>query len=738
MFWARDEQEQRDVAVKIIPALDPSTTARFRAEALALSSLHSPNVARVWDVGRDDELGLYLVMELVEGPAMDPVSLGRSLFPHEVLAAARALLGGLAEAHRAGIVHRDIKPRNVLVPGGIPGLARAKLLDFGIAGAMRRAGADRLTLDDADAGALLGTPAYMAPELFASRGRSNPACDIYSAGLVLFELLGIGPLFPGAQDQTAARTANDPALADRVVDPLANLLGRMLAKDPRARFADATEALAAVTDMATAPVGSVISVAPPPGSLPPPEDAAAKTYAARVYALPQEPLEAFEVALAALDLPSLEAVARGNRKGDVGRVARALALALRLELDAAALVLEPRLGESALARAVARCVVWPRARRATRARLEHKDDWVADVPPSLAARLVSVAVALTTMHDAEHNARTAARVAARCAPGSAEKASAEASHVVCARLAERSLADLDAYRKLAAKAPKDPLGEATQALALGTLSFRIDDRVARAELERAAAWACECGATILEVRALLAWGGLLVEAPDRMADGLRLLERASMLLEGGDAPNLEHIAVHNGGVALLVAARWDDAVPYLARARETGAAEALEENEVLSAAIELAARACARGTTSDAAAALAALGDDRLAHATARAAGLAHVARAVHELRWGTLAAATEEVRRALKHGSDPGGGDAYLLAEAMGVLFAAAHDDTVDLLSRAADLQRLARDRGFGSFYWFGVLDAALRAAAPFPEQRALLAVLERLVLLLGPLERA
>jgi serine/threonine-protein kinase len=635
------------------------------------------------------------------------------------------------------IVHRDIKPRNVLVPGGIPGLSKLKLLDFGIAGALRRAGSDRLTLDDDDAEVLLGTPAYMAPELFVSRGRPGTTCDVYSAGLLLFELLGAGPLFPGATDQTSARLESDASLGDRVPEPLASLLGRMLSRDPKGRFANAGEALAVVLDMATAPVQSVISVPPPSLTTIPPPDVAEKTYVARVHRLPPDPLAAFELALGALDIPCLEAVARRHRgAGDVGRVARALALALRLELDAAAMVLEPRLSESALARAVARCVVWPRARRATRARLEGAgDDWVADVPPSLAARLVSLAVGLTTMQDAEQNAKMSARIAARCTAGSAERATAEAAHVASARLASRSHADISAFRRLAAKGERDALGEATRALGLGMLSFRIDDRIARAELERAAAWGCESGATLLEVRALLAWGGLLVEAPDRMADGLLLLERASMLLADGDSPGLEHIAVHNGGVAMLVAGRYEEAAPFLARARETSHEEGLLENEVLSGAIELAVLVCAP-EPKDMGPALATVADDRVATVTPRAAGLAHVARAVHELRFGTLERMTEEVRRALKHASDPGGGDAYLLAEAMGALLAAAHDDTVDLLARASDLERLARDRGFASFYWFDVLATVLRLAPPFPEQAALGRALERLVLLLGPLK--
>ena len=112
---------------------------RFRLEALALSQLRSPNIARVFDFGKDETHGLYLVMELIEGVALEPNALGRVLLTHEVLRGARALLTGLAEAHASRIIHRDIKPANIVVPHGIAGLADLKILDFGIAQSEHRA-----------------------------------------------------------------------------------------------------------------------------------------------------------------------------------------------------------------------------------------------------------------------------------------------------------------------------------------------------------------------------------------------------------------------------------------------------------------------------------------------------------------------------------------------------------------------------------------------------------------------
>ena len=200
-----------------------------------MSRLRSRHVARVHDFGRDEGVGLFLVMELIDGVPLDVASLGRALFPHEVLRVARGLLAGLAEAHAHGIVHRDMKPSNVLVPKAGKALDDPRILDFGIARDDRRARvlAEALGRPETASGVVLGTPAFMAPEQLRE-GVTTAASDVYAAGLVLFDLLGAGPLFKGAtaRDQMQARMTSDASVESRVASPLGALLTKMLARDP--------------------------------------------------------------------------------------------------------------------------------------------------------------------------------------------------------------------------------------------------------------------------------------------------------------------------------------------------------------------------------------------------------------------------------------------------------------------------------------------------------------------------
>ena len=211
VWLARDERLRRPVAVKILSdtlVADPAYLRRFRREARLAASLSHPNLVKVYDFGGGDDRP-YLAMEYVEGQSLaDRISAGtaRRLDSSRL---ARELLKALDHIHGAGIVHRDVKPGNVLIaPDGT-----VKLTDFGIA---QPEGATRLT----STGFVIGTRSYIAPEV----GRGEPATarsDLYSCGMVLREAIG-DPLPPG----------------------LAGLVTRLGDQDPNRRPESASRALA--------------------------------------------------------------------------------------------------------------------------------------------------------------------------------------------------------------------------------------------------------------------------------------------------------------------------------------------------------------------------------------------------------------------------------------------------------------------------------------------------------------
>ena len=193
---ARDLVTGDDVAVKSVPA-DPDLAPRVRAEVRAAQRLDHPGVVALLDWGEDDE-SLHLVWELVEGPSLlELLREPRGLDATEVVRIGAEVLSALGHAHRAGVVHRDVKPANILI--GSRG--RALLSDFGVA---RLSGEAGLTLT----GSVVGTVAYMAPE--QARGETaGPASDVYSACLVVYEgLTGSNPVSAPSPAVTARRAAS--------------------------------------------------------------------------------------------------------------------------------------------------------------------------------------------------------------------------------------------------------------------------------------------------------------------------------------------------------------------------------------------------------------------------------------------------------------------------------------------------------------------------------------------------
>jgi len=185
VWSARDERLDRDVAVKVLPR-EHVIHARFEREARAAARLQHPAIVTLYEAAVDDE-GAYLVSELVRGRTLDALLEQGKLSDREILEIGVSLCDALTHAHAQGVIHRDVKPSNVLVPGRSASSGdRAKLTDFGVAHVIGGATLTRT-------GDVVGTLAYMAPEQAAGR-EAGPEADLYSLALVLYEALtGVNP-----------------------------------------------------------------------------------------------------------------------------------------------------------------------------------------------------------------------------------------------------------------------------------------------------------------------------------------------------------------------------------------------------------------------------------------------------------------------------------------------------------------------------------------------------------------
>lgn len=252
VYRAFDEKLQRQVAIKLLAPdviQNPERRKRFLLEARAAARITHPAIAQVYDVDEQDEL-IFIAMELVEGSSIRDLVASRGLDLLGAIDVAQQVAGGLAKAHQAGIVHRDIKSANVMMtPDG-----HAKILDFGLAklldtdaSTIAGEGDARLaTIEQTQTGTIKGTPAYMSPEQV--KGLPVDArSDIFSLGVMLFEMAtGRAPFQRGTMLETIhAVVYEEPVPPEtggvRLPDELRRIIERCLRKNPDDRYATALE-----------------------------------------------------------------------------------------------------------------------------------------------------------------------------------------------------------------------------------------------------------------------------------------------------------------------------------------------------------------------------------------------------------------------------------------------------------------------------------------------------------------
>src|SRR5215216_3284753 len=237
VYLAEDQELGRRVAIKILDerhASDEQFVERFRREAKNAASLSHPNIVSIYDRG-EAEGTYYIAMEYLDGRSLKELVVARGPLPiGDAIAFMREVLSALRFAHRKGVVHRDIKPHNVMADAD----GRLKVTDFGIA----RAGASQMT----EAGSIIGTAQYLSPE----QARGSPVdqrSDLYSVGIVLYELLtGKVPFTGDAPVEIAMKHLSDvpePPSSRRedVPHELDLVVMRALAKDPDERYQSAEE-----------------------------------------------------------------------------------------------------------------------------------------------------------------------------------------------------------------------------------------------------------------------------------------------------------------------------------------------------------------------------------------------------------------------------------------------------------------------------------------------------------------
>jgi serine/threonine-protein kinase len=391
VYRAEDPMLSRTVAIKTINMVaDAEERAeyekRFYQEAKAAGGLSHPNVVTIYDIGHAGDV-VYMAMEYVEGTELRDLLQGGRLDAAAAVDIAAQVAEGLAYAHARGVVHRDVKPANIMVSRDGP----AKIMDFGIA---RMRASDVKT----QTGMLLGSPKYMAPEQLLG-GPVDPRCDIFSLGIVLYEALTGAPPFSGADIsqimyQIVHATPPPPSAVNSRVPPMLDLIvAKALAKDPAARYPDAG-ALAADLRACRAQVAARAAAADADDTLtlPPPRAAPQSAEASQTLRIgpppstapsrtaPPHPESGARLRISHR-FDSLEATRRLAAMTGAGPTVDAFAKTMKLDAAAAAVARAEPAAAPLLERAAA-----PAARRP-------RDRWILAASVTIAA-LVALAIAL--------------------------------------------------------------------------------------------------------------------------------------------------------------------------------------------------------------------------------------------------------------------------------------------------------------------------------------------------------
>ncbi len=251
VYRAKHKVIEQPFAVKLMNPLlarDPIVRERFRREAKSAKKISHPNIIEIFEEGDTGDGTAYMVMEYLDGESLADLIAKGPIPPKRTIGLAIQMSRGIARAHDLGVIHRDLKPENIFVCRRDDGTDLVKLLDFGIALSKQDS---RLT----GTGELFGTPQYMAPERISTMD-AGPSADLYALGVIFFEMLTARLPFDAPDVATFfVRHLKDPPLPIRkycegVPEGLADLIDRLLIKDPKQRPADAHKVAADLADVA--------------------------------------------------------------------------------------------------------------------------------------------------------------------------------------------------------------------------------------------------------------------------------------------------------------------------------------------------------------------------------------------------------------------------------------------------------------------------------------------------------